>query len=339
MTQKIKNINLNPGPYLKEDITLSYMMKWTGVALLFPALGSIYYFGFRAFWLILVCLSTAVITEIFCKFLTGRNMKNELGSAVVTGLILSLILPADFPFWAAAVGAVFSIVVVKYIFGGTGKNIFNPALMARAFLTAAFPILITTYGVAPRPLFITDSNTSKVGAVTGATPLTEFKFEDNNPERVKIIAGEKIDGNNFLRYFLGSKRGSSGETSALLILIGLAVLVVKKVIDWRLPVSYFSTVIALSTIIWLIRPDKFLDPLSTLLLGGVLLGGTYMITDPVTTPVTGKGKWVFGIGTGLLTLIIRNFSGYPEGVMFSILLMNAVTPLINRFTRPRIYGT
>ncbi|MGM0441564.1 MAG: RnfABCDGE type electron transport complex subunit D [Elusimicrobiota bacterium] len=337
--ENIKNIKLNPAPYLRDEVSMAYMMRWTFIALLFPVAGSIYFFGTKAFFLVIVCVISSVITDILCSFLRGKSINKELGSSVVTGLILALVLPPSFPLWAAFIGAVFGVGVTKHIFGGLGKNIFNPALMARAFLTAAFPILITTYNISPRQVSFVESKTGNIEATSKATPLTKFKFEDKGKDRVKIVADGSTSKNFMLKYFFGSHKGSNGETSALLILIGLAVLLWKKIIDWRLPLSYFLTIIVFSALLWGISPQNFLDPLSTIFLGGVLLGGTYMVTDPVTTPVTGKGKWVFGIGAGLLTLLIRNFGGYPEGVMFSILLMNAVTPLINRFTRPRIYGT
>ncbi len=329
MEEKIKNIIISPAPHLKDKLTLENMMWWTVFALLFPIIGSIYLFGIKALVLIVTCMFSAVVFECISQLLRGVKISINDGSAVITGILVALIIPPSFPVWAAVIGVFFSICIVKHIFGGLGKNIFNPALMGRAFLTAAFPVLITAYTIDYKNLpLIKHNSLMEIEAVSGATPLSKIKFEDH-----------KYDKSVMLNFFLGEKKGSLGETSGILILIGLIILILSKTIDWRLPLSYFSTVFLLSMILWLINPDKNISPVLTIVLGGVLLGGTYMITDPVTTPVTLKGKWIFGIGAGLLTVVIRNWSGYPEGVMFSIILMNAVTPLINRYTLPRVYGT
>lgn len=328
--ERIKNLHISPAPHLKDGLTLEKMMWLTVIALVFPVLGSIYFFGLRAILLLVACILSAVIFEVISRFLRGVEISVRDGSAVVTGIILALIIPPSFPLWAAVLGVFFSICIVKHVFGGLGKNIFNPALMGRAFLTAAFPVLITTYAIdfKPLPFKQPESIINQSEAVSTATPLSKIKFED-----------KKYDNKMILNFFLGEKKGSLGETSGFLIIMGLVVLIVFKVADWRLPVSYFTTVFVFSGLLWIINPEKYINPVLTFVLGGILLGGTYMATDPVTTPVTVKGKWVFGIGAGILTLIIRNWSGYPEGVMFSILLMNALTPLVNRYSRPRIYGT
>jgi electron transport complex protein RnfD len=260
----------------------------------------------------------------------GLKSSVKDGSAAVTGIILALVIPPSFPVWAAVLGVFFSICIVKHVFGGLGRNIFNPALMGRAFLTAAFPVLITTYSIDCRKLpFGRRAETADtVESVSSATPLSKVKFEGG------------IYGKSHLwKFFLGERKGSLGETSGILILSGLMLLLAAKVADWRLSFSYFLAVFIFSAIIWLVNPLKYVDPLMAMLLGGVLLGGAFMVTDPVTTPVTPVGKWIFGLGAGIITVVIRNWSGYPEGVMFSVLLMNSVTPLINRYSKPRIYGT
>jgi electron transport complex protein RnfD len=330
LNEKINKIHISPAPHLKDKLSLKGMMWWTIIALLLPVLGSIYYFGLKALILVVTCVASAIIFELICRFITGAELSVKDGSAIVTGIILALVIPPSFPLWAAVLGVFFSICIVKFIFGGLGKNIFNPALMGRAFLTAAFPVLITTYALNFRPVPFIKNASEKIGveAVTTATPLSKIKFE-----------GESYDSSLLLNFFLGEKKGSLGETSGILIIIGLIILLATKVADWRLPLSYFTTIFVFSLLLWLINPVKYLNPFMIMVLGGILLGGTYMVTDPVTTPVAPLGKWVFGIGAGLLTVVIRNWSGYPEGVMFSVLLMNAVTPLINRYTKPRIYGT
>jgi electron transport complex protein RnfD len=326
-------LGIKAAPHIKESMDMQKMMKITMLALLFPAAGSIYLFGMKAFWLILTCMITAVLSDKIFRKLRGETTPDK--SSVITGVITALVLPPSFPLWAAALGVIFAIVIVKNIFGGLGNNIFNPALMGRAFLTAAFPVLITTYALIPRPVPFLNNNTNSsiaetaaTKAVTAATPLSKFRFENKN---YNIGA---------LPYFiLGEKKGSTGETFSLMILMGLAVLLAAGAADWRLPLSYFGTVFLFFTVLWIVDPVNYISPVVAIFMGGILLGGTYMVTDPVTTPVTPAGKWIFGAGAGILTVVIRCFSGYPEGVMFSILLMNAVTPLINRYTRPRIYGT
>jgi electron transport complex protein RnfD len=324
----IKNLKVLPAPHIRSEVSLQKMMWMTVAALVFPCAGSVYFFGFKALKLILACAASAVFFEFLCLYLRRAKLSIIDGSAVVTGIILALVIPPSFPVWAAVLGVFFSICVVKHIFGGLGKNIFNPALMGRAFLTAAFPILITTYTTDYRTLPAKRKTHAITRAISSATPLSKIKFE-----QAKYRKGWAMP------FFIGAKKGSTGETSGALILIGLIILLGSKAADWRLPLSYFGSVFIFSALLWLINPSEFINPFLAMLLGGVLLGGTFMVTDPVTTPVTFKGKWIFGIGAGILTVVIRNFSGYPEGVMFSILLMNSLTPLINRYTAPRIYGT
>ncbi|MFW6134514.1 MAG: RnfABCDGE type electron transport complex subunit D [Elusimicrobiota bacterium] len=328
MGDKIKNLVLTPAPHLRGKMNAEKMMWFTVLALLFPVIGSIYFFGIKALILVASCVVSSILFDILCQYLRGIKISINDGSPVVTGILVALILPPSFPVWAAIIGVGFAICIVKHIFGGLGKNIFNPALMGRAFLTAAFPVLITAYSVNYNAI-LKKNNIKKTDTVTSATPLSAVKFKQ-----------EKINfKNNFMNYLVGEKKGSLGETSGILIILGLIVLLCTKAADWRLPVSYFSSVFILSGVLWLISSENFIHPFLSMVVGGVLLGGTYMVTDPVTTPVTIKGKWIFGAGAGFLTVVIRNWSGYPEGVMFSILLMNAVTPIINRYTKPGIFGT
>ncbi len=310
-------------PHIKASGSMPRMMWTTMISLIFPAAAAVYFFGSRILLMILVCVLSAVFGEVLCTLLRGRKVQVTDGSAFVTGTLLALILPPSFSFVHAAGASFLSICIAKHIFGGLGENIFNPALVGRAFLAAAFPIMITTYDVVPRSLSTVNEDT-----VTSATPLNRARFE-----------GEKLDASeNMPAFMLGEMKGSAGETSGVMILLGLALLLYTKTADWRLPLSYFSSFTVLSSLLWLVSPGKFLNPILALFTGGVLFGGTYMVTDPVTTPVNGRGKWIFGVSAGALTVIIRNFSGYAEGVLFSILLMNALTPMINRYTSPRIYG-
>ena len=319
-------LSVSPAPHIKGSLTLPRMMWFTFAALLFPAAAGVFFFGPRVILLLVTCVAAALLTESVIlklrKGSAGPGTGIKDGSAAVTGMIMALILPPSFPLWAAALGAVFAIAAAKHIFGGLGSNIFNPALIGRAFLVAAFPLMITSYSAEFR-------NLTGYEAVSSATPLARVRFE-----------GETLSvRDNFIPFLIGEKRGSAGETSPLLILIGLLILLGTKTADWRLPVSYFAAVLAFSALIWAFDPGGYINPILALFTGGVFIGGSFMVTDPVTTPVTPRGKVIFGAGAGLITVLIRSYSGYAEGVMFAILLMNALTPLINRRTAPRIYGT
>jgi electron transport complex protein RnfD len=253
------------------------------------------------------------------------------GSAVLTGVLLGLTLPPGLPLWMAALGGVVAIALGKLIWGGLGHNLFNPALVGRAFLQAAFPIAITTWAAPAGPLALRASNLAPpflrpaaVDAVTAATPLNLMKFEHQATELPDL--------------FLGNVAGSLGETSALAILLGLAWLLARRACDWRVPASLLATVAALSGLIWAVAPERFPTPGFMLLSGGLLFGAVFMATDPVTSPTTPRGAWLFGAGIGGLVVLIRLWGGLPEGVMYAILLMNAAAPLIERVTQPRAFG-
>jgi len=280
------------------------------IALLFPAGAGVYFFGYRALSVIAVCLVTAVLTEYAVKKLLRKKPFVMDGSAVITGLLLALVLPPTIPLWMAAVGSVFAIAIVKEAFGGLGHNIFNPALGSRAFLAACFAAKMTMW-VAPMGF--------GVDAVTTATPLSN-SF---------IWGGSKLS--LYRDLFLGNTGGSIGETSALLILVGGILLLVLGIINWRIPLFYIGTVAFLSLAFGE-------DALFQILAGGLMLGAFFMATDYVTSPLTSRGRIIFGIGAGILTVIIRRFGGLPEGVCYSILFMNAVTPLIDRYVKVRPYG-
>jgi electron transport complex protein RnfD len=249
------------------------------------------------------------------------------GSAILTGLLLALTLPPSFPIAGTALGAVIAIVFGKQVFGGLGGNIFNPALLGRAFLQASFPVKITTWTL---PAFAGsgayyDLVTSKaVDTVTAATPLGLLKFEGI--------------GTHLKPLLLGNIGGCIGETSAIALLIGGLVLIILKYADWRIPLSYIGTVFVLSGALWLINPNVYPNPLFMVLSGGLILGAFFMATDMVTSPVTPLGTWIFGIGMGVVLVVIRIWGGLPEGVMYSILFMNGLVPLINRWTRPKYFG-
>ena len=304
---------LSTSPHMATTDNVPKIM-WTVIAALTPAVVfGAYNFGFSVLLTIMASVIAAVATEFVINKMRGRESSVADGSAVLTGLLLAITLPPSFPSAYAAVGAVFAIAIGKQIFGGLGYNIFNPALLGRAFLQASFSVKMTTW-TAP----------VTIDAVTTATPLGLFKFE-------KVMTP-------YFNMFMGKIGGCIGETSALLIIIGGVYLLLKKYADWRIPVSYLGTVLVLGGLLWLINPGQYPDPVFHLFSGGLMLGAFFMATDMVTSPVTQKGTWIYGIGMGAVLIIIRLFGGLPEGVMYSILFMNAFVPLINRYTRPKFFG-
>jgi electron transport complex protein RnfD len=265
--------------------------------------------------------------EAACNRIAGKPYTLRDGSAALTGILLALNLPPSSPWWLALLGSAIAIVIAKQVYGGLGYNPFNPALVARVVLLISFPVQMTRW-TAPAPLG------SGIDAVTAATPLGEWK--------TAVMLTGKLPENlsdGTLSYLIGNMPGSLGEVSAIALLLGGLYLLWRKVISWHIPVSFIATTLLLSGIFWLIDSTRYPDPLFHLLTGGLLLGAFFMATDMVTSPVTNKGMLIFGIGCGVLTVVIRLFGGYPEGVSFAILLMNAATPLIDRFVKPRVFGT
>jgi len=291
-------------PHIHSGESISRIMFSVAIALLLPTFAGIYFFGFRALGLVIVTSIAAILTEVIFQRLRNKPITISDGSALVTGMLLALNLPPGLPYWMAVVGAVVAISLGKQIYGGLGANPFNPALIGRVFLMITFTGPMTTW-------------INPVDGTTGATPLALMKME-----------GISTD---YVRLFFGNVGGSLGETSAFLIIIGGLYLIYKGYVDWRIPASYLGSVAILSVILGQ-------DPIFHLLSGGLMLGAFFMATDMVTTPLSRLGKIIFGVGAGFLTVLIRFYGGYPEGVSFSILLMNAFTPLINRFTVPKIYG-
>ncbi|MFQ5867319.1 MAG: RnfABCDGE type electron transport complex subunit D [bacterium] len=304
---------ITAAPHIKDEKDVGSMMRGVIYGLIPAVAASVYFYRGKAVSLIIVCILASLITEVIFRKARRRKVTLLDGSALVTGLLLALVLPPALPLGIAALGAVMAIALGKQIFGGLGYNIFNPALVGRAFLMAAFPVLLTTW---TEPL--------SLNAVTAATPLALMKFQGG------IVP--------LLDLFLGWTSGSLGETSALALLLGGAYLFWRRLIGWRISLSYLGTVFILGGVTHLVNAAKFPSPLFHLLAGGLLLGALFMATDPVTTPVTKKGRWIFGLGCGILLIIIRLWGGLPEGVMYSILLMNMATPLINRYTRPKPFG-
>jgi len=247
---------------------------------------------------------------------------------MVTGLLLAFNLPSNLPWWIVIIGSFVAIGIGKMSFGGLGNNPFNPALVGRVFLLISFPVQMTTW---PKPL----TGRLSLDGITSATPLAIVKEGFKNGERFSVLYSQIP---SYWDMFLGKMGGCIGEVSALALIIGFLYLLKKKVITWHIPVSMVGAVAVLSGLLWLIMPDKCANPLFHLLTGGVFLGAIFMATDYVTSPMSKKGMLIFGALIGIITVVIRVFGAYPEGVSFAILIMNAFVPLINRFCKPRRFG-
>ena len=304
-----------PAPHNKGKQSVPRIMYTVIAALLPGIIVSLLLFGTKAMVTILVAVFAAMVTEYACNKIMKTGLTIDDGSAILTGILLAMTLPPSFPIAGTALGAVIAIVFGKQVFGGLGANIFNPALLGRAFLQASFPVKITTWTL---PAFAASD------AVTGATPLGLFKFEGISTALKPLL--------------FGNVGGCIGETSAIALLIGGIILVILKYADWRIPLSYIGTVFVFSGALWLIDPAVYPNPLFMVFSGGLILGAFFMATDMVTSPVTPLGTWIYGIGMGVVLVVIRVWGGLPEGVMYSILFMNGLVPLLNRWTRPKYFG-
>ncbi|MDX8406707.1 MAG: RnfABCDGE type electron transport complex subunit D [Mariprofundus sp.] len=331
------------------------MMMLTVILALMPAAAvSVYLFGWLAVLLILACMLTCLATEAICLKLMGKSLSTLLdNSAALTGLLLALTLPALVPWWMAVVGSVFAIVLGKQVYGGLGYTVFNPALSARVILLISFPLQMTTWlapmSVAIPPVNLYDLSTCLtlffagpdalqlgIDAISMASPLGHLKTEWTLGVPVAEALGAYQY--SYLDAFLGFEAGSIGETSVLALLLGGIFLLARHSITWHIPFSYLATVAVLAALFSAIAPEHYAPPMFHLFAGGLMLCAFFMATDPVSSPVTPVGQIVFGIGCGILTWCIRTFGGYPEGAMFSVLLMNCAVPLIDHYFRPRVYG-
>ncbi len=325
---QVVRLELVASPHLKAPDSTAKIM-WTVVATLVPlVVAAAWAFGPSA----LLVIGAASVGAVGAERVWGPRGAVGDGSAAITGLLLGLTLPAGIPLWMAVLGGAFGVGFGKLLFGGLGQNVFNPALVGRAFLQAAFPTAMTTWpapgqgwGVWAGDTFAAPLLSGGSDAVTGATPLGLMKFEQiSTPAR---------------DLFLGATGGSLGETSALLILLGGAYLAYRNYLNWRIPVSILAVVAGLSSAIHAIDPASSPGAPFMLFSGGLMLGAVYMATDMVTSPVTHRGAWIYGAGIGALVVLIRLWGGLPEGVMYAILLMNALVPFIDQATQPRVFGT
>ena len=302
---------MSSSPHVRSSETTRRIMLDVIIALLPATACGIYFFGLNALWTVLVCVATAVLTEFLLQKLMKRKVTALDGSAALTGLLLALNLPPSVPWWIPFLGAAFAIAIVKQCFGGLGHNFLNPALAARAFLVVSWPTAMTTW-------------TMPADAVSTATPLTALK-----------LGGSALSP--YLDMATGNIGGCIGETSAIALVLGGLYLLARRIIDWRIPGIYIATV---ALITWVAGPEGLFtgDALYHILGGGLMIGAIYMATDYTTSPMTKSGKIVFALGCGILTSVIRLWGGYPEGVSYSILLMNLVVPLINKAFQPKLFG-
>ena len=318
---------LSSSPHTHANSSVSRIMLDVVLALLPTTAVGIWFFGMPAVWTIAVCVSTCLVAEALCRLAMKRESTIGDLSAVVTGLLLALNLPAGIPLWMAVVGAVFAICVAKQVFGGIGMNPFNPALAARAFMLISFTGPMTTW---LKPLWWKTPD-----AVTTATPLAAMKgmFTAEATASATPHANQALDQiPSLCNLLVGNMPGCIGEVSAIALAIGAIYLLWRKVITWRIPVAFIATVFVYSLI------AGGAPAYAQVLTGGVMIGACFMATDYVTSPTTASGKLIFGFGCGLLCMLIRQFGSYPEGCSFAILIMNAVTPLINRWTQPKPFG-
>lgn len=345
-----RTFTVSATPHLRDKTDIPTVM-YSVVAALMPAIvGAVYFFGYRALMLILLAVVTCVAAEGIIQKLSGKPLTIRDGSAIVTGILLAFNLPAGVSWWIPVAGSVFAIVVGKMTFGGLGYNPMNPALLGRVFLLISWPIQMTATWTQPRGVSLAALRACRSGTVdaeTIATPLAILKENiailktpgESTIEAVNTAMSKIVDLKlSYLDLFIGKASGCIGETSAALLLLGAAYLLYKRYIDWRIPFSFVGTVALLTWIfggyegffsgLWLFH----------ILAGGVIIGAFFMATDMVTSPITPRGQLIFGASCGLLTVIIRLFGGYPEGVSFAILLMNLTVPLIDRYTRPKIFG-
>ncbi len=308
-------LELASSPHLRDRDSVRAIMYAVVIGLVPAMVAAFLVFGPVAFLNIAVCVITGLATEwVFCR---ARHMPSSLGdgSTVVTGILLALVLPPRVSIQVLVVGSVVAIALGKMVYGGLGHNVFNPALIGRAFLMACYPVALTTWTPPTHP---------PVSALTGATPLGMFKFEHQLTSLGHL--------------FWGNVGGSLGETSAAAILLGAAFLFIRRVITWHIPVAMIGTVAVFTGVMHAVDPGAYASVPFHLFSGGLLIGAFFMATDMVTSPMTHKGQLIFGAGAGLVVVLIRLWGGYPEGVMYGILFMNALTPLINRATKPRIFG-
>ena len=320
-------LTVSPSPHVHSDDSVNKIMYRVVLAMIPALIWSVVVFGIDALRVTLIAVIASVGFEyLIQRFILKVKPSVTDGSALVTGLLLAFNVPSNLPWWIIIVGALMAIGVGKMSFGGLGTNIFNPALVGRVFLLISFPVQMTSYPV---------PKMSDVDAVTSATPLGILKEGLMNGKPLSELAGELPSLSDLL---IGNMSGSLGEISALMLILGGLYMLVRRVITWHTPVSVLGSMFIMAAVFRMIDPVNYVEPTYHLLTGGAMLGAIFMATDMVSSPMTGKGQIIYGIGIGLITMSIRLFGAYPEGISFAILIMNAFTPLINNAIKPKRFG-
>lgn len=327
MQEPLNNLVVSASPHLKRSESVQTAMRDVVIALIPALIAALFFFGLAAAKVIITCVVVCVISEAIAQKIMKKEVTISDYSAVVTGLLLAFCLPPSLPMWIAAIGAAASIIIGKQLFGGLGNNPYNPAHVGRAILLASWPVAMTTW-------------TNPVDGTTAATPLGLIKEAGKLKGLGETAAAQDMLNQlpSIWNMFIGNIGGSLGETSAIALIIGGIYLYYKGHIDWRIPGTYIGTVFVLTTIIGLATGQGMGYPIFHLFAGGLMIGAIFMATDWVSSPITQKGRIIFGLGCGLITVLIRLKGGYPEGVCYSILLMNTATPLIDRYTKARVFG-
>ena len=321
-------LTISPSPHLHAELTVPKIMQAVIIALVPALCFSIYTFGIPALVVTLTAVVFCVASEYFInKFLLAKPVTIYDGSAIITGLLLAFNLPSSLPWYIVAIGAIVAMGIGKLSFGGLGNNPFNPALVGRVFLLISFPVQMTSWPAAEFRL--------SLDATSGATPLGILKDGLRAGESVPELMNSMP---SYTDIFFGMTGGSLGEMSSFALLLGFGYLLFRKVITWHVPLAVVTTVFVLTGLFYLQDPSRYASPIFHVLTGGVLLGAIFMATDYVTSPVTHKGMVIFGVGIGVITVLIRLFGNYPEGISFAILLMNGFVPIINRYFKPVPFG-
>ena len=326
-----ERIIISASPHVHSDSTSRKMMYDVLIALIPAFLVSLYVFGLPALVLTSVAITSCILFEyVIQKYLLKTEVTVSDGSALITGILLAFNLPSSLPIWMIIIGSLVAIGIAKLSFGGLGNNIFNPALVGRVFLLISFPAQMTSW---PTPF---ENTTKLVDAITGETTLGIIKEGLMYGETMTTLADKLPDASEL---FLGFTSGSAGEMSGLALILGGIYLLARKVITWHIPVTILVAMFALTGIFWLVDPELYANPTIHILSGGAILGAFYMATDLVTSPMTKKGMIIFALGIAIITVVIRLFGSYPEGISFAILIMNAFVPLIDKYFKPRRFGS
>jgi len=339
-----KVLTVSSSPHVGSPATTKRIMYEVAMAMVPCVVMSLWLFRLPALYVVLASVVGALASEAIFNAVRGRKHTFLDGSALVTGLILGLSLPPSLPWWMAVVGSVMAIVIAKMLFGGLGSNVFNPAMVGRTFLMACFGTMMTTWAIpaSHRESMPVPSATGYVDAVTTATPLALAKQAIKDAHNPDIAAEKKASphalNGQWQDMFMGNISGSLGETSAALWLLGGLYLLGRRIITWHVPAGVLGSAALITFMAWKLHPEVFASPLVHLSSGGLMMCAFFIATDPVTCPLSKLGRFIFGVGVGSLIMLIRLKGGYPEGVMYAVLLMNAITPLLDRWTRPTPLG-